>query len=102
MQIRQIQYFLKLCEELNFTQAAERCHVTQPSLTNGIRRLERHLGGPLFDRHRSGVRLTKLAVTVKPYLEQIVANARLAQELAQSGRHAEGQRPGDEVGYISP
>jgi DNA-binding transcriptional LysR family regulator len=48
MQMNQVRYFLALCEEQNFTRAAKRCGVSQPSLTNAIKRLERTFGGPLF------------------------------------------------------
>src|SRR5262245_41413211 len=48
MQMHQIRYFLALCEELNFTRAARRSGVSQPSLTNAIGALERELGGVLF------------------------------------------------------
>src|SRR5262249_9802129 len=50
MQMHQIRYFLALCEERNFTRAARRCGVSQPSLTNAIIGLERELGGALFHR----------------------------------------------------
>src|ERR1700739_1749711 len=50
MQMHQIRYFLALCEERNFTRAARRCGVSQPSLTNAIIGLERDLGGALFQR----------------------------------------------------
>ena len=50
MQMHQIRYFLALCEERNFTRAARRSGVSQPSLTNAIIALERQLGGPLFQR----------------------------------------------------
>jgi LysR family hydrogen peroxide-inducible transcriptional activator len=39
MEMHQVRYFLALCEDLNFTHAAERCHVAQPSLTRAIRQL---------------------------------------------------------------
>ena len=47
MQMQQVDYFLTLCEELNFTRAARRCGVSQPSLTTAIGTLERELGGAL-------------------------------------------------------
>ena len=50
MQMHQIRYFLALCEERNFTRAAKRSGVAQPSLTNAILALERELGGRLFQR----------------------------------------------------
>jgi LysR family transcriptional regulator, hydrogen peroxide-inducible genes activator len=49
MQMHQVHYFLALCEELNFTRAARRCGVSQPSLTTAMSSLERELGGALFD-----------------------------------------------------
>jgi len=67
----QVRYFLALCEEQNFTRAAKRCGVAQPSLTNAIKRLESQLGGALFHRHRVNTRLTDLGILVRPELVQI-------------------------------
>ena len=39
MEMHQIRYFLAVCETLNFTRAAEQCHVTQPALTRAIQKL---------------------------------------------------------------
>jgi LysR family hydrogen peroxide-inducible transcriptional activator len=50
--MHQVRYFLALCEDLNFTHAAERCHVAQPSLTRAIRQLEQEFGGALFHREQ--------------------------------------------------
>jgi hypothetical protein len=69
MELRQIRYFVMLCRERSFTRAAERCSVAQPSLTNGIKALERELG-VLFLR-RPTVRLTALGERLRPHLEQI-------------------------------
>ena len=69
--MNQVRYFLALCEERNFTRAAKRCGVSQPSLTNAIKRLERTLGGPLFHRDRRNIELTALGRVVKPYLKQV-------------------------------
>jgi DNA-binding transcriptional LysR family regulator len=59
LQIQQVHYFMALCEELNFTCAARRCGISQPSLSNAISALERELGGALFHRKPS-IALTAL------------------------------------------
>ncbi|WP_411756105.1 LysR family transcriptional regulator, partial [Sinorhizobium meliloti] len=50
MDINQVRYFLNLAETLNFTEAARRSGVSQPSLTRAIQRLEEDLGSPLIYR----------------------------------------------------
>ena len=82
MEIRQIVYFLALCEELHFTRAAKRCGVTQPSLTNGIRLLEREFGAPLFHR-KPRPRLSELGAAVRPELERVLAHVERALAHAQ-------------------
>src|SRR5512133_2538506 len=83
MQMHQIRYFLALCEERNFTRAARRCGVSQPSLTNAIIGLERALGGALFQR-KPLIALTALGCAVQPYLDRIAQNAEHAREAAQA------------------
>ena len=68
MEMHQVRYFLAVADELNFTRAAERCHVAQPSLTRAIKLLEEELGGPLFHRERANTHLSELGCMVKPYL----------------------------------
>jgi molybdenum-dependent DNA-binding transcriptional regulator ModE len=82
MEIHQVQYFLTLCEERNFTRAAKRCGVSQPSLTNAIKRLEQTLGGPLFHRNRRNIELTELGRVVRPYLKQLNQSAHEAKRKA--------------------
>jgi LysR family transcriptional regulator, hydrogen peroxide-inducible genes activator len=83
MKMHQIRYFLALCEERNFTRAAERCGVAQPSLTKAIRNLELELGGALFYRDKSETRLTELGNLVKPRFHKIRLQAKRAHEVAQ-------------------
>jgi hypothetical protein len=68
MEMQQVRYFLALCEEQNFTRAAKRCGVSQPSLTLAIKKLEAELGGKLFQRSRTTSRLPPLGSLVRPHL----------------------------------
>lgn len=70
MNIVRIRYFLAVCRHGSFTAAARACGVSQPSVTTGVRRLERALGGSLFER-RHPVRLTALGTKLRPLLEEL-------------------------------
>jgi DNA-binding transcriptional LysR family regulator len=84
MEMQQILYFRALAEELNFTRAAERCNVSQPSLTRSIRRLEEEFGGALFHRERVNTHLSELGRIIKPHLDQIFEEAEAAAKHAAS------------------
>ncbi len=58
MEIHQLQYFVSVAEMGNFTRAAEKCLVAQPSLSQQIIKLEKELGQPLIERLNRGIRLT--------------------------------------------
>lgn len=58
MSIRALRYLIALAESLNFTRAAERCSITQSTLSIQLRKLEEYLGVRLFERDRAHVELT--------------------------------------------
>jgi DNA-binding transcriptional LysR family regulator len=62
MDLRQLEYFVAVAEEANFTRAAARVHVTQSGVSAQIRQLERELGAPLFDRSTRRATLTPAGV----------------------------------------
>lgn len=82
MEMHQIRYFFALCEDLNFTEAAKRCGVSQPALTRAIRKLEEEFGGVLFHRERGNTHVSELGRTVLPYLRQIYEGAESAKRHA--------------------
>src|SRR5690348_15263355 len=84
MEMHQIRYFVAVAQELNFTRAAERCNVAQPSLTRAIKLLEEEFGGSLFHRERSRTHLSELGQIVYPYLKQVHDQAQLVREQALS------------------
>jgi len=98
MDIRQLRYFTAVAEELNFTRAAQRLHITQPPLTRQIQALEKGLGVELFLRKAQGVQLTEAGKT-------LLADARnLASLLEQSVERAQVAGRGEagrlDIGYF--
>ena len=83
MEMHQVRYFLAVAEELNFTRAAERCNVTQPSLSRAIKLLEEELGGLLFHRERESTHLTDLGHMARPHLQSVYDQSRLVKRLSQ-------------------
>jgi LysR family hydrogen peroxide-inducible transcriptional activator len=73
--MHQLRYFAKVAELGNVTRAAEACHVSQPSLSQQIVKLERELGQPLLERLGRGVRLTEAGRRLKLYADQILSLA---------------------------
>lgn len=78
MELRQLEYFYAVCQELHFTRAAEKVGISQPSLSQQIRLLEHEIGTPLFDRigkktalTESGRLLLKHARNIFHELEQV-------------------------------
>ena len=86
MDLTQIRYFAALARTLNFTRAAEQCHVTQPALTRAVQRLEDELGGPLIRRERALTQLTDLGHAMLPLLERTLAAAEAVRTEAASLR----------------
>src|SRR4029078_3735792 len=89
MEMHQVRYFLAVARALNFTRAAEECHVAQPSLTRAIRQLEGELGGDLFRRERPQAQLTELGQRMLPLLKQCYESAVSARSLATAIKKGE-------------
>lgn len=80
MEMHQLRYFVAVAETGSFSRAAERCYVSQPSLSLQIKKLEEELGQPLFDRLRRGVALTDAGKLLLPRAKQILQQAREVEE----------------------
>jgi LysR family transcriptional regulator, hydrogen peroxide-inducible genes activator len=73
MEIHQLRYFVAVAEEGSFSHAAEREHVSQPSLSQQIHKLEAELNQQLFDRLPRSVVLTEAGRSLLPYARQILS-----------------------------
>ncbi|MED7823418.1 LysR family transcriptional regulator [Streptomyces chiangmaiensis] len=83
MELRQLEYFVAVAEELSFTRAAERLHVVQSAVSAAIRSLERELGPTLFERSSQRVTLTAAGAALLPAARNTLDSARAAREAAQ-------------------
>lgn len=80
MRIEQLQQFLILAEELNYSNAAERLYISQPSLSKSIRAMEQELGEQLFHRGTRRVTLTESGQVLLEYAKTICRTYEEAQE----------------------
>jgi LysR family hydrogen peroxide-inducible transcriptional activator len=90
MELHEIRYVMAVSQALNFTRAAELCHVSQPALTRAIRKMEDELGGAIFSRERNNIHLTELGRLLQPHLAEIMARAAAAKETATYFRRLDG------------
>jgi len=74
LDIKQLQYFIAVSEQMNFSKAAERLHISQPSLSNAIKKLEHEIGSPLLDRNTRNLQLTEAGEVLFERAKVIVKN----------------------------
>jgi DNA-binding transcriptional LysR family regulator len=90
MEVRQLQIFRTLAEELNFTRTAEKVHTVQSNVTAQIRALEDELGVPLFDRLGRRVTLTDAGRRFQPFAEKALTAMEQGQRVIQAGAEPSG------------
>lgn len=88
--LRQLRYFLRAVEAGSFSAAAQAEHVSQPSMSDQIRRLERSVGAPLFTRSNRRLQLTDVGKLIIPLAEQTVRSADDLATLAREARTLSG------------
>lgn len=86
MNIRDIQYFLAVAELGHFGQAAQQCHVSQPTLSGQIKKLEEEWGVQLFERTNRRVMLTECGTLMVAPARRLMQEVQHMHEIAQHSR----------------
>lgn len=81
MTITQLQYVLAVAEHKNFTLAAEKCFVTQPTLSMQIQKVEDELGILIFDRSKKPIQMTEIGQKIVSQAKNIVNEANRMQDI---------------------
>lgn len=85
MELRQIEAFLAVAEELHFGRAAERLRMAQSPLSQTIKKLEKDLGSALFERNTRSVTLTAAGHSLLPHARKILDEVDLARRAVNAG-----------------
>src|ERR1700674_1961726 len=87
MELHQLRYFCAVAETGSFSRAAEQSHISQPSLSQQIMKLEDELGARLFDRLGRSVRLTDVGKTFLPRARSVLRELEAAKATSSSARN---------------
>lgn len=96
MNLQQLRYVKAVVEEGSFVAAANRCVVTQPTLSNGVAQLEMELGNRLFRRTTRSVRLTPYGEQLLPYISEVL---RAFDELTMMSKATTSKASTIQVGF---
>ena len=86
MTLTELRYIVMLARERHFGRAAEKCHVSQPTLSVALKKVEHKYGVILFERTPSEVRLTPTGEQIARQAERVLEEAGRLKEIAQQGK----------------
>ncbi len=86
MTLTELRYIVTLAREQHFGHAAERCYVSQPTLSIAVKKLEEELGVALFERSKNAVRVTPVGEKVVRQAQTVLEQAEAIKELAREGK----------------
>lgn len=84
MNLRDLQYLIAVADLRSFNKAADKCHVSQPALSNQIRKLEETLGITLFERNNKRVMITESGEQIVMLARRILSEVNDMHEIARS------------------
>ena len=87
MELRDLRTFVAVAQQRSFSRAAEALHVSQPALSEQVRKLEDELGATLFERTSRGVVLTDAGEALLPHARTVLAQADIATEAVRMVSH---------------
>lgn len=87
MTLTELRYIIALAQTRHFGRAAEQCHVSQPTLSVGVKNLEEDLGVLIFERSKSAVRVTPVGEAIIAQAQRVLEQAQSIRELAQAGKN---------------
>lgn len=87
MTLTELRYIVTLAREKHFGRAAERCHVSQPTLSVAVKKLEDELGIALFERSKSRIRVTETGVRIIDQAQRVLDQVGLIRDMAQDGKN---------------
>src|SRR6201996_2270773 len=86
MELRQLEYFVAVAAELNFSRAAQRIHVVQSALSASVGKLEKELGVELFDRSKRQIALTAAGEVLLQHAREVIHAAHRARTSVEAFR----------------
>ncbi|AWI78911.1 LysR family transcriptional regulator [Parazoarcus communis] len=86
MTLTDLRYLVALAHERHFGRAAEKCHVSQPTLSVAIKKVEEELGIQLFERSASEVKITETGRRIVAQAEKVMVEASQIHEIAAAGK----------------
>nr|WP_298411414.1 hydrogen peroxide-inducible genes activator [uncultured Halomonas sp.] len=86
MTLTELRYIVTLAQERHFGRAAERCFVSQPTLSVAVKKLEDELEVALFERSKATVQVTPLGAKVVEQAQRVLEQASIIRELANEGK----------------
>jgi DNA-binding transcriptional LysR family regulator len=78
--LRQLEYFIAVAGEMNFSRAAQQVHVVPSALSTSVSKLERELGVELFDRSKQQIKITPAGELFRERARRVIQTARLAKD----------------------